>query len=53
MLRNRYPKDTLSQIYTGIVEPHFSYYCPVFGGGAAGNQGGLHCKSYKIKLLEL
>ena len=45
------PQGTLSQIYRGIVEPHFRYCCPVWG--AVGNPEGLNCRSYKIGLPEL
>ena len=29
--RNFLPQDTLKTLYTGIVEPHFRYYCSILG----------------------
>ena len=45
------PQETLSQIYSGIVEPHFRYCCSVWG--VVGSPEDLHYRSYKITLPEL
>jgi len=29
--RNFLPQDTLKTLYEGIIEPHFPYYCSVWG----------------------
>ena len=49
--KNVLPRETLRTLYTGIVEPHFRYFCLVWD--CAGSTESNSCKSFRIVLPEL
>ena len=49
--KNLLPQDTLCKTYRGIVEPHLSYCCSVWGH--VGGLGCRCCKNFKTVPLEL